>query len=98
VEVIYKTKRLEKVCTNLEIATKEHGRNMAEKIQERIAQIKAADSVEKMIQFKIGRCHSLQGNRKDQFAVNLVQPQRLIFEKIDNEIQIAKIIEITDYH
>lgn len=71
---------------------------MAEKIQMRIDQIKAADSVEEMIQFKIGRCHPLHQNRKNQYAVDLVHPMRLVFEKNGEEIQIANIIEIIDYH
>ena len=71
---------------------------MAEKIQMRIDQIKAADSVEEMIQFKIGRCHPLHQNRKNQYAVDLVHPMRLVFEKNGDEIQIANIIEIIDYH
>lgn len=71
---------------------------MAEKIQKRIDQIKAADSVEEMIQFKIGRCHPLHQNRKNQYAVDLVHPMRLVFEKNGDEIQIANIIEIIDYH
>ena len=71
---------------------------MAEKIQQRISEIMAADSVEQMIQFGIGRCHPLHQNRKKQYAVDLVHPMRLVFEKNGNEIQIANIIEITDYH
>ena len=51
-----------------------------------------------MILHKIGRCHKLSGNRKDQYAVDLVHPQRLVFTVIGNEIQIAEILEITDYH
>ncbi|MGN1344479.1 MAG: hypothetical protein ACI4U3_07855 [Traorella sp.] len=54
---------------------------MAKKIQMRIDQIKASDSIEQMIQFHIGRCHLLKGNRKNQYAVDLVHPQRLVFEK-----------------
>lgn len=71
---------------------------MAEKIQHRIDQIVAAPSVEMMIQFRIGRCHPLTGNRKNQYAVDLVHPFRLIFEKKGAEIQIANILEIVDYH
>lgn len=58
----------------------------------------AIDTVEEMIQFKIGRCHLLIGDRKGQYAVDLVQPYRLVFEKVGNEIQIANILEIVDYH
>lgn len=71
---------------------------MAEKIHLRIYEIDAANTVEEMIQFHIGRCHALQGNRKNQYAMDLTHPYRLVFEKQGNEIQIANIIEIVDYH
>jgi len=71
---------------------------MAEKIQQRIGEIKAADTVEQMIQFCVGRCHPLHQNRKHQYAVDLVQPMRLVFEKNGKDIQIANILEIIDYH
>ena len=57
------------------------------------------------------RRHQLRGNRKEQFAVNLVHPYRLIFEanhdpvprKDDGGIDIEKvtaitILEVCDYH
>ena len=47
---------------------------MARKIQQRIDELTAADSVEMMIQYHIGRCHSLTGNREGQYALDLVQP------------------------
>ena len=37
-------------------------------------------------------------NRKGQYAVDLVHPYRLVFEKHGDEIQIAHIMEIVDYH
>lgn len=42
--------------------------------------------------------HVQEKNRKGQYAVDLVHPYRLIFEKKDGEIQIANIVEIVDYH
>jgi len=86
------------VCKNASVAEKKYGPEMAEKIQHRIDQITAADSVEQMIQFHIGRCHPLRQNRKNQYAVDLVHPMRLVFEKKGAEIQIAYITEIVDYH
>ena len=71
---------------------------MAEKIHMRIDEIRASDSVELMIQFKIGKYHSLTGERKGQYAVDLVQPFRLVFEQVESEIRIANILEIVDYH
>ncbi len=97
-EITYKNNRIKKVCTDAKIAEKTYGREMTEKIHQRIDEIAAADTVEIMIQFRIGRCHPLKQNRKGQYAVDLVHPYRLVFEKKGNEIQIANILEIVDYH
>lgn len=94
----YKNRKLEKECTDAYEAGKKYGKNMAEKLQQRVDEIDAAISVEMMIQFKIGRCHPLNGDRKGQYAVDLVHPFRLIFEKEGNEVQIVLILEIIDYH
>ncbi len=96
--ITYKNKKIEKICTDAKTAERTYGRKMADKIHQRIDEIDAADTVETMVQFHIGRCHPLTLNRKGQYAVDLVHPYRLIFEKNDNEIQIANILEIVDYH
>lgn len=90
---------MQKICTNLTNAEKYYGDKMAEKIQLRIDQIKSADSVEILLQYHIGRCHSLTGSRNNQYAMDLVHPYRLIFT-VDksNCVQVAEIIEIVDYH
>lgn len=97
-EITYKNKNIMKVCTNASYAEKKYGSDMAEKIHQRIDEIDASETVEEMVQCHIGRCHYLTGNRKGQYAMDLIHPQRLIFEKRGNEIQIVNVIEITDYH
>ena len=97
-DITYRNNKIRKVCTNAKIAEKTYGREMAAKILQRIDEINAADTVEMMIKFHIGRCHALTQNRKGQYAVDLVHPYRLVFEKIGNEIQIVNILEIVDYH
>ena len=97
-EITYKNKKIEKICTNAKVSDRTYGKDMSEKIQMRIDQIKAADTVEEMVQYHIGRCHALINNRKGQYAVDLVHPYRLIFEKNGNVIQVAHIMEIVDYH
>ncbi|GAU76262.1 HigB toxin protein [Fusibacter sp. 3D3] len=71
---------------------------MAILIHQRLDQIRSASSVEMLVQFSIGRCHPLQGNRKGEYAMDLVQPYRMIFEQNDKEIQVVRIIKIEDYH
>lgn len=97
-KITYKTRKIEKVCTIASEAEKKYGSEMAEKIHQRIDEIDASDTVEEMIQYHIGRCHPLKGNRKGQYAMDLVHPYRLIFEQIGDEIKIANVMEIEDYH
>lgn len=97
-DITYKTRKLEKICTDAKAAEKAHGREMAGLIHQRIDEIAAADTVEMMIRFHIGRCHPLQHDRKGQYAVDLVHPYRLVFEKHGNKVQIPHIVEIIDYH
>ena len=97
-DITYKNNKIRKVCTDAKTAERIYRREMADKIHQRIDEINAADTVEMMIQFHIGRCHPLTQNRKGQYAVDLVHPYRLVFEKNGDEIQIANILEIVDYH
>lgn len=97
-DITYRNKKIEKICTDAKTAEKTYGKEMSEKIHQRIDELTAADTVEMMIHFRIGRCHSLTQNRKGQYAVDLVHPYRLVFEKNGNEIQIANVLEIVDYH
>lgn len=62
------------MCTIASIAEKKYGTRMAELIHRRVDQIEAADSVEQLIQFQIGRCHPLHQNREGQYAMDLVHP------------------------
>lgn len=97
-DITYKTRKIMKICTNAKDAEKAYGGRMAVKIHLRIDQIRAAATVEEMIHDNIGRCHPLVKDRKGQYAMDLVHPFRLVFEKKGNEIQIANILEIVDYH
>ena len=97
-KITYRTRKLEKICTDVRTAEKAHGREMAEIIDQRIGEIRAADSVEMLMKFHIGRCHQLKQNRKGQYAIDLIHPYRLVSEKHGDVIQIAHIIETVDYH
>jgi proteic killer suppression protein len=97
-QIIYKTNSLERICTNYSIAKRKYGEIMAKLIHQRIDQLKSAISIEMLVRYSIGRCHPLEGNRKGEYAMDLVHPYRLIFEKSKADIQIVRIIKIEDYH
>lgn len=48
-DITYKNKKIEKVCTDVKAAERTFGREMADKIHHRIDEIVAADTVEMMI-------------------------------------------------
>ncbi len=97
-KITYANKKMEKVCTDAKIADRTYGKNMSYKIFQCIGQIIAADTVEFLIEHHISRCHPLSQNRKGQYAMDLEQPYRLVFEKKGKDIQIVNILEITNYH
>ena len=97
-EIEYKNNKLKAICTQYDCAVRAHGMAMAEKIDMRIGEIRAAASVEELIKYKIGNCHPLLGNRKSQYAVSLAEPWRLVFEKVNRDLVSVNIIKIEDYH
>ena len=97
-QINYKSNSLELACTNYTASKRKYGERMARLIHQRIDELKSADSVEILVQYSIGRCHSLEGNRKGEYAMDLVHPYRLIFEYKKTEIQVVRIINIEDYH
>lgn len=97
-KITYKSKKLQRICTNFSVAQQEYNLRMAKLIHQRVDELNAADSVEMLVQYSIGRCHPLEGSRKGEYAMDLVHPFRLVFEHNKSEIQVVRIISIEDYH
>lgn len=96
--ITYNNKKIEDLCTNAELATKKLGKAQAKKLKLRLVQIQATDCIEDLIMYNIGGCHKLVGDRSGQYAMHLLEPYRLIFNVAGEEVEIANIIEIVDYH
>lgn len=97
-EITFKNKKIARICSDIKYSDSYYGPAISEKIHMRIDEIQASDTVEEMMKYHIGRCHPLKNDRKGQYAVDLVHPYRLVFEKHGKEIQIAHILEVVDYH
>ena len=97
-EITYKNRKLEKICTIASETVKFHGKLMAEKIHQRIGEISAAETLEEMLKFKIGGCHPLTGDRSGEYGLYLVHPHRLVFKMVKNKINVVCILEVVDYH
>ena len=90
--------QMKKICTNASVAIKKYGIQMATIIAQRISELEAADTIDQLMSFHVGKCHRLKGDRATQYAINLIQPYRLIFTKESEQPDIVKLIEIVDYH
>lgn len=97
-KINYKSNSFERVCTNYSIAQRKYGERMARFIHQRVGELQAADSVEMLVQYSIGRCHPLEGDRKGEYAMDLIHPYRLVFEHNKTDVQVVRIVNIEDYH
>jgi toxin HigB-1 len=99
---------IENLCKQVKLATRKLGNESAKKLQRRISECYAANTVGELI---AGRPHPLEYDRLGQFALDLHKGDRLIFGptekpfpvKTDGSIDWAKVaditmIEIEDYH
>lgn len=97
-QIEFKTRTLEKDCLIAQKTIKKYGKDMAELIHRRLDVLTAVESLDYLLQYRVNGCHQLKGKRKNQYAMDLVQPFRLIFELNGCELNIIRIIEITNYH
>lgn len=79
-EIHYKNKRIEKLFTEPKYAIKELSKDIALKVYLRKDQIEATDSLEVMIEGKIGRCHPLHYDFEGAFGLDIKDQVRLIIQ------------------
>lgn len=95
-EIKYKNKSLEKECTISDVTIKAYGRQLAIKIHQRIKEFRSIEMEQDLVH--VDRCHMLKGKRKTQYAVDLGHPFRLVFELVEKNPAMIRIVEIEDYH
>jgi proteic killer suppression protein len=104
--IYFRTKKLQKLCSEQREMQKHLGQAMARKLQQRMAELKAAETLSDISHLPPPRCHELTGNRAGQFSVDLEHPYRLLFIPADDpipyredegiDLALVKEIEIID--
>ncbi len=107
-QISFKDKTLKDLCEQEKLAQRKLGQPMAKKLRVRLADLMAAASVTELC---AGRPHPLTGDLAGQFALDLVHPQRLVFEPDHDPVPCTEdggvdwsqvtqvcIIWIGDYH
>ena len=75
----FRTKKLAKACSSAKKMNAEWGPQMAKKLQQRLAELQAADTLADISRVPPPRCHELTNNLAGTLSVDLVQPYRLLF-------------------
>jgi proteic killer suppression protein len=109
-DVRFRTRKLQRIC-NSQAELKRHFGDMAEVIMNRLQVLARANHLGQVPHTKPTRRHQLSGARREQFAVDLLHPYRLVFrpdhnplpQRLDggvdlNAVIAIEIIEIIDYH
>lgn len=88
--IYFRTSKLQKLCSKEREMLKQLGRVMADKLQQRLMELNAADSLADVSHLPPPRCHELSGNRAGQFSVDLEHPYRLLFIPADDPIPLKE--------
>ena len=109
-DITFSDRRLEELANNDRKRLKVYGKLRANKIRERLMQLKAASNLEE-VRHLPGNFHELMNDRKGQWACDLDQPYRLVFTPHNESIPInphgqyiwmeiigIEILEIVNYH
>lgn len=109
-DITFSDRKLQKLANDDRKMLKELGKIRADKFRLRLFQLQNAETLED-VRILPGRYHELTDNRKGQWACDLDQPYRLIFEPHEKpiptdpdgkyiwfEIKGVEVIEIENYH
>lgn len=81
-KVTFRNRKLGELINNQRKLIRKYGPQNARLIIQRLNELSAADSLETMVKYKIGRCHPLKGDLKGKYALDLDHPDRLIIQPV----------------
>ncbi|MFW6171672.1 MAG: type II toxin-antitoxin system RelE/ParE family toxin [Planctomycetota bacterium] len=110
-EIHFASRKVQKLCNSEREMRAKLGPRNAKLLGRRLAELKAAVTLEDIRRVPPARCHELGQDRKGQLAVDLVHPKRLTFKPDHTPIPRKKdggldwsqvtaivIVEVVDYH
>lgn len=106
-EVIGNSSKIEKLLNDERMLKKTYGKQRADKIYQRISEMRRAEDLTEVSTVPPTRLHKLEGAREEQFSLDITGNYRLIIEAYDENdeqttdrkkaVTIA-IVEVVDYH
>jgi len=94
-----------KLCENHKKLVRKYGNSRAELVIKRVNELEAAENLHDISLLPQARFHSLSGNYKECFAVDLKHPYRLILRPLNGDVADLRTVTkisirkvCTDYH
>lgn len=110
-DITFKSRKLARIFNSEKNLMREYGPENAKLIKRRMAVLMAASTLDKVPHRPPERRHELTGDRKEEFAVDIKQPYRIVFlpnhnplpRKADGgldlrQITAVNVIGVEDYH
>ena len=110
-EISFSNSRLQKLCNAENKLRGQYGKRMTLLIQQRLAELSAAETLADMRCIVAAHCHELKQNFKGFLAVSLEHPDRLVFRPANDPVPLKsdggldwvkvtsiEVIGIGDYH
>ncbi len=97
-EIQFKTNALQKQYKYSKEAIKAYGEQVGRKYILRINIIKESKNIDELKSISVLRCHALKGNRKGEWAINITGYYRLIFTLRGEDLEIARIEEVSKHY
>ena len=89
-DIVFATDSLKKLCNSRMALQRKYGLNKAKKIERRLVDLAAAETLADMSRVPSARCHALKGDYAGKFAVDTIHPYRMIFESANNPVPLLK--------
>ncbi len=110
-ELVFKTKKLARNCSNQRLMIREYGADRAKFLKMRLISLMSATDLSIVATIPQLKFHPLLGNRRGQYAIYIKSNWRLILEVAEDpiplkedesmdykQVQKIKILGIEDYH
>ena len=95
-DIAFQSRNLAKTFNSERDLTKAYGDRLARRLMmRRMAILRSALTLAMVPTSRPERRHQLSGRRRGQFAVDLVQPYRLVFNPDNDPVPIEKMAELT---
>ena len=97
-------RKLKKIINDEKKLIQKYGPVNSRRIVQRFNELASISNFGSLVKYKIGRCHSLTGDLKGKYALDLEHPLRMIIEQISDNNQdlqnvvAVRIVKIGDYH